>query len=78
MDVPIFLTIGECVLSISWQKLDDLAIASGRVLSFSLVGSTVRWVSEGIPPHDSMLGHKIESVALGTEAASVGENQSDT
>lgn len=74
MDVPVFLSVGECVLSISWQKFDELAIASGRVLPFSLVGSTVRWVSEGMIPLDLTLGHRIEAVALGMEETSAGEN----
>ncbi|MEM8533764.1 MAG: hypothetical protein AAGF95_23170 [Chloroflexota bacterium] len=73
MDVPIFLVIGASILSISWQKLDELGLATGRALPFSLVGSTVRWVSEGIQPLDAILGQRVVSVALGMEEASAGD-----
>lgn len=73
MDVPVFLIIGASILSISWQKFDELGLASGRVLPFSLVGSTVRWVDEGIRPLDAILGQRVVSVALGMEEASAGD-----
>lgn len=83
MDLPLFLTVGEGqphlkdqqTLSISWQKFDDLAIEAGRVLPFSLGGSTVRWRWEGVDALDSSLGETIASVGLGRGQMSVGSSE---
>ncbi|PSN76029.1 hypothetical protein C8B47_29475 [filamentous cyanobacterium CCP4] len=84
MDLPLFLTMGEGqsppveerqTLSISWQKFDDLAIEAGRVLPFSLGGSTVRWRWEGLDPLESALGETIASVGLGRGQMSVGSSE---
>ena len=64
-DMPLFLTIGNRTLSISWQKFDELAIEIGRVIPCSLAGSTVRWLEKGYKSLDSILGSKLKSVSLG-------------
>jgi hypothetical protein len=71
MDIPVFITIGDITLSICWQKFNELAIENGRVLSFSLGGSTVRWLYEGIKAMDSVLGAKVASVSIGREGMSI-------
>jgi hypothetical protein len=72
MDVPLFLTVGDSTLSISWQKFDDLAMEVGRVLPFSLSGSTVRWLSEGVAVLDAILGNTIAAVSLGRGQMAIG------
>lgn len=43
-DIPVFLCFAkQQVISVCWEKFDDLAIASGRQLSFSLNGSILKW-----------------------------------
>ena len=64
MDVPLFLSFGESTLSISWEKFDNLSIENGRVLPFSLGGSTVRWLCEGVELLDSLIGQKILGISL--------------
>lgn len=65
-DIPLFLSIADAaVISISWNKFDDLGISHGRILPFSLAGATVRWVDEGIDELDAAIGMSISSVALG-------------
>jgi hypothetical protein len=68
-DLPLVLLFerGAC-LSISWRAFDDLGIAEGRVLPFSLSGCTVRWVSDGAPALGEAVGHAVESVALASDA----------
>ncbi len=75
MDVPLFLTIKGITVSISWQKLDELAIGPGRNLPFSLGGCTVRWICEGIETIDSILGEKIASISLGKGEMSIEGNE---
>ncbi len=70
-DMPLFLTIGNTTLSISWQKFDELAIEIGRIIPCSLAGSTVRWLDKGIKPLDSALGSEIKSVSLGQGEMSI-------
>lgn len=65
MDLPLFITVGDITLSLSWQKFDDLAIFIGRQLPFSLVGSTVRFIDEGFAELDSVIGKIIQAVYLG-------------
>ncbi|MBD2113451.1 MULTISPECIES: hypothetical protein [Cyanophyceae] len=75
MDLPLFLTVGDSTLSISWQKFDDLAIEVGRVLPFSLGGSTVRWQWEGVAVLDAILGATIAAVSLGRGQMSIGGSE---
>ena len=65
MDLPLYLTIDEKVLSISWTKFDDLAIDLGRFIPFSLGGTSVRWLCEDVEMLDSILGNKVVSISLG-------------
>ena len=78
MDVPLFLTVGNSTLSISWYKFDELAIEWGRVLPFSLVGSTVRWVSDGVNALDAATGRKITAISLGRGEMSIEKNEIET
>lgn len=66
-DLPVFLSIGSRELSISWQKFDELAVEAGRVLPFSVCGSTLRWIDSGNIHLDAVIGHTIESVSLAQE-----------
>lgn len=72
MDIPIFLSFDESTLSISWEKFDDLSIENGRVLPFSLGGSTVRWLCEGVELLDSIIGQKILGVSLAKGRMTLG------
>lgn len=72
MDLPLFLTVGDSTLSISWQKFDDLAMEVGRVLPFSLGGSTVRWLWEGVAVLDAILGNTVAAVSLGRGQMAIG------
>jgi len=65
MDLPLILNINKKPLSISWCQFEDLAIDAGRPLPFSLVDTTVKWISEGNKKLDSIIGKEIISVALG-------------
>jgi hypothetical protein len=71
MDIPLFLTIDDTTLSISWQKFDDLAIEFGRILPFPVGGSTIRWLSEDVKILDLIIGEKIVSVSLGASEMSI-------
>jgi hypothetical protein len=75
MDLPLFLTVGSSTLSIPWQKFDDLAIEVGRVLPFSLGGSTVRWLWEGMAVLDAILGDTVAAVSLGRGQMSIGGSE---
>jgi hypothetical protein len=74
MDVPLFLSFDESTLSISWEKFDDLSIENGRVLPFSLGGSTVRWLCEGVELLDSIIGQKILGVSLAKGQMTLGNS----
>ena len=74
-DLPVFLSIGSCELSISWQKFDELAIEAGRVLPFSLCGSTVRWIDSGNIHLDAAIGRTVESVSLAQGEMTVGSSE---
>jgi hypothetical protein len=65
MDLPLILKINKKPLSISWCQFEDFAIDAGRPLPFSLVDTTVKWISEGNKYLDSIIGQEIKSVALG-------------
>lgn len=71
-DLPVILTFesGDS-LSIWWSNFDELGLAGGRVLPFSLSGCTVRWVSEGSAELDQAVGLAIESVALANDEMSM-------
>lgn len=73
MDLPLILCIGGSILSISWQKFDELAIERGRVLPFALCGSAVRWLCGRVEALDKIVGRKIISVSLGRGDMSTGE-----
>ena len=75
MDIPIFLIIEETILSISWSQFNDFGIEKGRVLPFSLSGSTVRWLSEGVGLIDPVIGKKIESISIGKGEMSIEEKE---
>ena len=64
-DLPIFLSFGNELLSISWTQLNELAIAPYRVLPFNITGFTLEWVEEGFEPLDKIVGTTILSVSLG-------------
>lgn len=72
MDIPLFLSFDQSALSISWEKFDDLAIEKGRVLPFSLGGSTVRWLCEGVELLDSLIGQKILGISLAKGQMTLG------
>jgi hypothetical protein len=74
-DLPVFLLIGSGELSISWQKFDELAIEVGRVLPFSLCGSTVRWINSGNIHLDTAIGRTVESVSLAQGEMTVGGSE---
>jgi hypothetical protein len=75
MDVPLFLTVGDQTLSISWTKFDELAIEPGRVLPFPLGGSTIRWLCEGVETLDQVIGKRIISVFLGRGDMTIGKKE---
>ena len=75
MDIPLFLVIDGTALSISWSKFDDLGIEKGRVLPFSLGGSTVRWLCEGVELIDPIIGKKIDSISIGKGEMSIEEKE---
>lgn len=75
MDVPLFLTVGDQALSISWTKFDELAIEPGRVLPFPLGGSTTRWLNEGVEILDQVIGKQIISVSLGRGDMRIGRKE---
>lgn len=72
MDLPLFLTFGDCTLSISWCNFDELFIEDGRVIPFSLGGSIVRWLTEGIDTLDKVIGRTLSSASLGRGEMSIG------
>ncbi len=72
MDIPLFLSFDQSTLSISWEKFDDLAIENGRVLPFSLGGSTIRWLCEGVELLDSLIGQKVLGVSLAKGQMTLG------
>jgi hypothetical protein len=74
-DLPVFLSIGSGELSISWQKFDELAIEAGRVLPFSLCGSTVRWIGSGNFHLDAAIGRIVESVSLAQGEMTIGGSE---
>lgn len=65
MDVPLFLNVNNEVISISWQKFNELGIQSGRVLPFSLSSNTVRWKFEGVKEIEKSIGQIVSSVSIG-------------
>jgi len=65
LDYPIYLNIEDTILSIEWDKLDELLIEYGRVLTYNMVGRTFRWVNEGNEILDSIIGSTLRSVSLG-------------
>lgn len=75
MDVPLFLTIGPQTFSISWTKFDELAIENERSLPFSLCGTTVRWVCEGIVALDGVLGKRVVSVGIGKGSMTIEKHE---
>jgi len=75
MDIPLFLSSGEEVISISWQKFNELAIEKGRTLPFSLSGSTVRWLSEGVSNVEPAIGKIISSISIGRGEMSVEDRE---
>lgn len=76
-DIPLFLSIGETTLSISWQKFDELAIEVDRALPFSLSGATVRLLCEDVESLDAVIGQKVASVSLGKGEMSIEEVEID-
>lgn len=74
-DLPVFLSVGSSELSISWQKFDELAIEAGRVLPFSLCGSTVRWIDSGNIHLDAAIGRTVESVSLAQGEMTLGGSE---
>jgi len=75
MDLPVFLRLGNEVISISWFKFDALAIETGRVLPFSLCGSTVRWTGEGHTFLDLSVGKTVSSVSIGRGQMTVADSE---
>ena len=75
MDIPLFLNVGEKVISISWQKFNELAIATGRVLPFSLGGSTFRWLCEGVSTLEPAIGKVITTVSIGRGGMSIEDHE---
>lgn len=72
-DLPIRLyTDTGAVVSVSWSKFDDLWIAPGTPLPFSIEGSEVRWVRDAEPVPASFVGGRIGAVWLGRDAMSFG------
>ena len=56
-DLPIFLTFGEELRSISWTQLNELAISPHRILPFNVSGFNLEWAEEGFEPLDLSLIH---------------------
>lgn len=75
MDVPLFLTVGDQTLSISWVKFNELAIEPWRVLPFPLCSSTIRWLCEGVETLDQVTGKRIISVSLGRGDMTIEEKE---
>jgi hypothetical protein len=75
MDIPLFLIVGETTLSISWNEFDELGIEKGRVLPFSLGGTTVRWLSEGNELLDLIVGETIDTVSIGKGEMSIEDKE---
>ncbi|TVV45496.1 hypothetical protein [Thalassolituus sp. C2-1] len=75
MDLPVFLSFDDATLSISWKNFDELAIAYDRCLPFSLEGSTVRWVCEGVSSLDSAIGKTLSFVSIGRGEMSIEEKE---
>lgn len=74
MGIPLFIRTDDQTLSICWSKFDELAIAPGRRLPFSLGGTTVRWRYEGLSALDSSVGKSIADVSIGRGQMTVGQN----
>ncbi len=71
-DLPIRLyTDSGKRISISWSRFDDLWIADDLSLPFSVEGSTIRWVGNGIEILKPALGATIGSVMLGRGEMSI-------
>ena len=75
MDLPLYLSAGDEVISISWRNFDELAIERGRVLPFSLGGSTVRWQFEGVLSIEPALGKIISTVSIGRGELSIEDRE---
>ncbi len=73
MDYPLILNFGDTTIesnvSISWEKFDDLAIESDRVLPSNSF-FVLRWICEGIDALESAIGKILSEVSLGPECPS--------
>jgi hypothetical protein len=71
-DLPIRLyTDTGKLIAISWSQFDDLWIAGDLSLPFSIEGSTIRWVNNGIEKIKAAIGTSIRSVMLGQGEMSI-------
>jgi hypothetical protein len=64
-DLPIYISFGNEIISISWTQLNELGITPYRVLPFDVSGFILEWHSEGFEPLDKIIGTTILSVSLG-------------
>jgi hypothetical protein len=72
-DLPIRLyTESNRLIAISWSKFDDLWLAEDNSLPFSIEGSTIRWVINGLEGIKPVVGSSICSVMLGQGEMSIG------
>lgn len=72
-DLPIRLHVGtDRIVAVSWSRFDDLWLADGPSLPFSIGESVVRWVVNGLEEINAVVGASIQSVMLGRGEMTIG------
>lgn len=75
-DLPIRLYVGsDRIVAVSWSRFDDLWLADGLSLPFSIGESVVRWVVNGLEEINAAVGASIQSVMLGRGEMTIGRKE---